>query len=101
MGHERGATALYGAVDAIFLPIIAMMGVARSIRGTMTVWTDTILRRITSWSKIPDEMTFGQILRTFKQSHTNAMETLNHRLRSRIWKDALRRGKVPKFERSN
>ncbi|MEA3467458.1 MAG: hypothetical protein U9R57_04450 [Thermodesulfobacteriota bacterium] len=33
INHQRGDTALYDAVDAIFLPLVAMIGGARSISG--------------------------------------------------------------------
>jgi len=35
--HQRGTTALYDVVDAIFLPIIAIIGGARSIGGIVQV----------------------------------------------------------------
>jgi hypothetical protein len=93
VSHQRGATALYDAVDAIFLPLVAIIGGARSIRAIVTVWSDSILCRISGWSSIPEESTFGRLLRTFTQSHINDLELLNHRLRGRIWRKALRSGK--------
>lgn len=32
VSHERGATALYDAVDAVFLPLVAIISGARSIQ---------------------------------------------------------------------
>ena len=91
--HQRGATALYDVVDAIFLPLVAIMGGARSIHGIVTIWADSILCRVAGWLSIPDETTFGRLFRTFSQRHINDMEVLNHRLRGRIWRKALRSGK--------
>lgn len=91
--HQRGATALYDVVDAIFLPIIAIIGGARSISGIVTVWTDNVLCRAAGWLSIPDETTFGRLLRTFKERHINELETLTHRIRAKIWRQALRSGK--------
>jgi hypothetical protein len=91
--HERGATALYDAVDAIFLPLVAIIGGARSIRAVVTVWSDSVLAKAAGWLNIPDETTFGRLLRTFNQRHVNDMEKLNHCLRGRIWRKALRAGK--------
>lgn len=93
VSHQRGPTALYDAVDAIVLPLVAIIGGARSISAIVTVWSDSILCRASGWSKIPEETTFGRLLRTFTQSHVNDMELLNHRLRGRIWRKALRSGK--------
>ena len=91
--HQRGATALYDAVDAIFLPLVAIIGGARSIRAIVTVWFDTILCRAAGWLNIPDETTFGRLFRTFSQRYINDLEVLTHRLRGKIWRKALRAGK--------
>jgi hypothetical protein len=93
VNHQRGDTALYDAVDAIFLPLVAMIGGARSIRGIVTVWADSVLCRAAGWVCIPDETTFGRLFRTFKERHINNQETLNHQLRAQIWRKALRNGK--------
>jgi len=91
--HQRGATALYDAVDAIFLPLVAIIGGARSIRAIVTVWSDTILSRAAGWLNIPDETTFGRLFRTFSQRHINDLEVLVHRFRGKIWRKTLRAGK--------
>lgn len=91
--HERGATALYDAVDAIFLPLVAIIGGARSIRAIVTIWSDSVLCRAAGWLNIPDETTFGRLFRTFSQRHVADMEVLNHRLRGKVWRKALRAGK--------
>ena len=90
--HERGATALYDAVDALFLPLVAIIGGARSIRAIVTIWSDSILCRAAGWLNIPDETTFGRLFRTFSHRHIAEMEVLNHRLRGKVWRKALRAG---------
>lgn len=91
--HQRGATATYDAVDIILIPLVAIIGGARSISGIATVWADSVLCRIAGWRLIPDETTFGRLLRTFTLRHINNLEVLNHRLRARIWRKGLRSGK--------
>ena len=90
--HQRGGTALYDVVDAIFLPLVAIIGGARSIRAIVTIWSDSIPCRVAGWLTIPDETTFGRLFRTFSQRHIADMEVLNHRLRGRVWHKALRAG---------
>ena len=63
--HQRGATGLYDVVDLVILSVIGIVGGARSIRGLVTVWNDSVLSRAAGWLRIPDETTFGRILRTF------------------------------------
>ena len=91
--HKRGFNASYNAVDVIFLPLVAMIGGARSISGVITVWADSVLCRVAGWTSIPDETTLGRILKTFKQKHINNQETLLHQIRTRMWRKALRSGK--------
>lgn len=91
--HKRGSNASYNAVDVIFLPLVAMIGGARSISGVITVWADSVLCRVAGWTSIPDETTLGRILKTFKQKHINNQETLLHQIRTRMWRKALRSGK--------
>ncbi len=91
--HQRGATATYDAVDIILLPLVAIIGGTRSISGIATVWADSVLCRIAGWRLIPDETTFGRLLRTFTLRHINNLEVLNHRLRARMWRKGLRSGK--------
>ena len=91
--HQRGATALYDVVDAVFLPLIAIIGGARSISGIVTVWADSVLCCAAGWLSIPDDTTFGRLFRTFKERHINELETLTHRIRAKIWRQALRSGK--------
>ncbi len=84
VNHRRGANALYDAVDAIFLSLVAIIEGGRSIRAIVTVWSDSILCRAVGWLNIPDETTFGRLFRSFSQRHVNDMEILNHCLRGRI-----------------
>ena len=67
-------------------------GVARSLSSIVTVWNDRVLCLAAGWRRIPDETTFGRILRTFTQRNINDMETLNHRIRASIWRSALQLG---------
>ena len=90
--HQRGATGLYDAVDMVILSMVGIIGGARSIRSIVTLWNDRVLSRAAGWLRIPDETTFGRILRTFTQKNINEMESLNHRIRAGIWRKALRSG---------
>ena len=92
LDHQRGATGVYDAVDMILLPLVAIIGGARSVSSIVTVWNDRVLCLAAGWLRIPDETTFGRILRTFTQKNINEMETLNHRIRASIWRSALRFG---------
>lgn len=61
LDHQRGATGVYDAADMILLPLVAIVGGARSISSIVTVWNDHILCRAAGWLRIPDETTFGRI----------------------------------------
>ncbi len=67
--HQRGATGLYDALDMLILSVVGIVGGARSIRSIVTVWNDRVLSRAAGWPRIPDETTFGRILRTFTEKN--------------------------------
>ena len=48
LDHQRGATGVYDAVDMILLPLVAIVGGARSISSIVTVWNDHVLYRATA-----------------------------------------------------
>lgn len=92
LDHERGANALYDSVDAVFLTVIAIIGGARALSSVTTVWADGVLRKLAGWSVIPDNSTLGRLFRTFRERQVSQLETLNHRLRGKFWRKALRSG---------
>ena len=59
LNHQRGATGVYDAVDMILLPLVAIIGGARSISSIVTVWNDRVLCLAAGWLRIPDETTFA------------------------------------------
>jgi hypothetical protein len=90
--HERGSNALYDSADAVFLTVIATIGGARALSSVTTIWADGVLRKLAGWVSIPDNSTFGRLFRTFREQHISQLETLNHRLRGKFWRKALRSG---------
>jgi len=62
------------------------------LSGVATVWADGVLRRLAGWVAIPDNSTLGRIFRTFRERQVSQLETLNHRLRGKVWRKALRSG---------
>lgn len=90
--HERKTNALYDSVDVVFLTVVAIVGGARSISGINTVWADGVLRKLAGWMSIPDNSTFGRLFRTFAERQVSQLETLNHRLRAKSWRKALKNG---------
>ncbi len=91
--HYRGDSAVFALTDVMLLTCVAMIGGATSFCKTVAVWSDGVLRRTGGWLRIPDDSTFGRIFKEVKEGQIVLMESLNHRLRGRIWKAALRAGK--------
>ena len=91
--HKRGDNALYDAVEPVFLTVVAIIGGSRCLQAVSTLWADGVLRRLAGWLSIPDNSTFGRLFRTFRQRQVSQLETLNHRLRGKFWRQALRSGK--------
>ena len=71
----------------ILLPLVGIIAGARSISPIVTDWNDHVLCHEAGWQRIPDETTYGRILRTFTRKNINQMGTLNHRIRANIWRN--------------
>jgi hypothetical protein len=76
----------------MYLTVLGFIGGATSFLKIVALWSDGVLRRIAGWSRIPDATNFGRIFKEVSQDKIPLMETLQHRLRSTIWRDALRAG---------
>ena len=51
--HQRGDNADYQLTDGIFLTLVGMIGGAGSIAKLCGVWSDSVLRKIAGWTKVP------------------------------------------------
>lgn len=91
--HERGHSAQYQLVDAVFLVLIGLVGGARSISQCVVLWSDAVLRRVGGWTRTPEESTVGRVLKTVTERHVSELETLVHEVRKRVWGRALRFGR--------
>jgi len=47
---------------------------------------------LAGWVTIPDNSTLGCIFRTFRERQVSQLEILNHQLRGKIWRKALKSG---------
>ena len=90
--NNRSANALYDCVDAVFLTVIATIGGAKAISSITAIWSDGVLRKLAGWASIPDNSTLGRLFRTFRERQVSQLETLNHRLRAKSWREALKKG---------
>lgn len=90
---ERAANARYNLFDVVFLIMIGVTGGARSIEKCVVLWSDRVLRRVTGWTEVPDDSTIGRIIKRAKERHINELETLNHKMRERVWARAHRTGR--------
>ena len=84
------STGVYDAMDIILLPLVVIIVVVNSVSSLVTIWNVRILYLSVGWIWIPDETTFGRLLRTFTQKKINEIETLNHIINASIWHCALR-----------
>lgn len=93
VGHGRGDNAVYTLTDAVWLTTVGMVGGANSLLKVVALWGDGVLRRIGGWARIPDDSTLGRLFKEVSAEQIVRLEALNHRLRARVWKRALRAGR--------
>ena len=90
--HQRGDNADYQLTDGIFLTLVAMIGGAGSIAKLCGIWSDSVLRKIAGWTKVPVDTTIGRLFKEVTEKQISQFESLNHRLRGHIWRMANRAG---------
>ncbi|MGB7816732.1 MAG: IS1380 family transposase, partial [Methylotenera sp.] len=90
--HQRGDNADYQLTDGIFLTLVGMIGGAGSIAKLCGVWSDSVLRKIAGWTKVPVDTTIGRLFKEVTEKQISQFESLNHRLRGQIWRMASRAG---------
>ena len=90
--HQRGDNADYQLTDVILLTLVGMIGGATSMAKLCGVWTDSVLRDIAGWTKLPVDTTIGRLFKEVTERQISQLESVNHRLRGRIWRRANRAG---------
>jgi len=68
--HQRGDNADYQLTDGIFLTLIGMIGGAGSIAKLCGVWSDSVLRKIAGWTKVPVDTTIGGSLKKSQKNRS-------------------------------
>jgi hypothetical protein len=106
VAHERGANAAYELADerrpladVIELTVLGVLGGAASLTGVCHVWADerrpfadSVLRRVAGWTRLPVDTTLGRVFKEVDRREVVALETLNHRLRGRVWRRLMQTG---------
>ena len=92
---ERGNNAVYELTDVIWLSLVAIVGGSRSLVGITTVWSDTVLRKMAGWARIPDSTNLGRIFKTSSLATITQLETVVHVFRGRVWKKVFSAGLLP------
>ncbi len=91
--HPRGDNADYHLSDVVLLTLVGMVGGATSMAKVMTVWADSVLRKVAGWVKVPVEITVLRIFKEVSDAQINQFEALTHTLRGQHWRRLLRSGK--------
>lgn len=92
VSHQRGDNADYQLTDVIMLALVGMIGGATSVAKLCAVWSDSVLRDITGWIKLPVDTTIGRLFKEVKEEQISQLESVNHRLRGQTWRRANRAG---------
>lgn len=88
----RGSNARYSFSDALFMTITGIIAGASSLLKVVGVWSDQVLRQISGWLSVPDDSNLGRIFRQGTFKHVTQLEAVNHHLRDRVWRRAIKSG---------
>ena len=90
--HQRGDNADYQLTDVILLTLVGIIGGATSIAKLCGVWSDSVLRDLAGWTKLPVDTTIGRLFKEVTERQISQLESVNHRLRGQIWRRSNRAG---------
>lgn len=87
--HSR-ESAVYKLFHAVEQNILGLLAGARSLDMVQHVWTDSVICKLMGIDKGMDATTMSRIFKTCTLKHITQLETLNHVLRSRVWRRCRR-----------
>lgn len=90
--HARGDNATYQLADVLLLTLVGLIGGATSIAKVCAIWSDGVLAKIAGWLQLPVETTISRLFKEVDTQQIAQFESLNHRLRGRLWRKAQRAG---------
>ena len=79
--HQRGDNADYQLTDAVMFTLVGIIGGATSMAKLCVVWSDSVLRKIAGWIKLPVETTIARLFKEITEKQINQFESVNHKLR--------------------
>ncbi len=74
------------------MSLVGIVGGAMFITKLCAVWSDSVLREVAGWLRMPVETTVSRIFKELSEKQINQLETVNHILRGQIWRKANRSG---------
>ncbi|MBF0507775.1 MAG: hypothetical protein HQK57_02480 [Deltaproteobacteria bacterium] len=87
---ERGDTSTYKLADIIMMMVMGVLGGAKHISHLAILRTDTVLRTLFGWVKLPDDTTISRIFNLFTQRHCNELAAVEDQARRKVWKIIVR-----------
>ncbi len=70
---ERGPTADYKVANVIMMLMMGVLAGIKHISHLEILRTDSVIRKLFSWEKFPDNRTFGRLFELFNHKHCNEL----------------------------
>lgn len=88
-GIIRGNNAVYQFHDIIEYCVLGIIGGGRSLDGIGQIWKDYALRKMLSWSSVPNRTTISRLLESLTFEEVVGMENLVHAIRRNVWETSF------------
>ena len=85
MTIQRGATAGYSIADAVMMLMMGVLAGARHMSHLAIIRSDSVIRKLFYWEKLPEDRTFGRIFKLFNQRHCNELYEAENEIREMVW----------------
>lgn len=90
---ERAANAEYSFSDVVQMIVCAQIAGAKALEHVSKICGDEIISRCGGWDKVPHATSLGRIIKTVRERNIHELESLIPKLRDKVWKQMMRRGR--------
>ena len=93
---ERAANSKYSFSDIVQMVVCTLIAGGTAIDHVSKICGDKVISRCAGWKSVPHPTNIGRIVKEVRQENIHELESLNHKLREKVWNRAVRAGhKLP------
>ena len=89
---ERAENAKYSFPNVIQMVMCTLIAGGSAIDHVSKICADDVISRCAGWKSVPHPTNIGRIVKDVRQENIHELESVNHKLRDKVWNRAVRVG---------